>query len=104
MFRSLLAALLLLTVGCAYYNTFYNARESYEEALDYAREHPDDPAHHEKELLDAAVEGAGRVLARYPDSRWVDDAQLLHREPEPQEEKPQPEEEPPVLQPDDVSW
>lgn len=79
LFKSVLTALifLILTGGCAYYNTFYNARESYEEALEYAEENPDDPAHHEKALLDAAVEGAGRVLARYPDSRWLDDAQLL---------------------------
>lgn len=77
LYRSVLAAVLLLSAGCAYYNTFYNARESYNEALDYAREHPDDPAHHEKELLDTAIEGAGRVLSRYSESRWVDDAQLL---------------------------
>ena len=77
MFRILLIPILLLGSGCAYYNTFYNARKSYTEALDYAREHPDDPAYHEKELLDTAIEGAGRVLSRYPESRWVDDAQLL---------------------------
>ncbi len=77
MYRVLLIAVILLASGCAYYNTFYNARKSYTEALEYARENPDDPAYHEKELLDAAIEGAGRVLARYPDSRWVDDAQLL---------------------------
>lgn len=77
MYRILLIPVLLLATGCAYYNTFYNARKSYSEALEYARENPDDPAYHEKELLDAAIEGAGRVLARYPESRWVDDAQLL---------------------------
>lgn len=77
MFRTISLLIVLLTGGCAYYNTFYNAQKNYEEALEYAREHPDDPASHEKELLDAAVVGAGRVLARYPDSRWVDDAQLL---------------------------
>ncbi len=77
MFRMSFVLIVLLAGGCAYYNTFYNAEKSYQEALEYAREHPDDPAAHEKELLDAAVTGAGRVLARYPDSRWVDDAQLL---------------------------
>lgn len=77
MYRILLTLVLLLGSGCAYYNTFYNSRKSYTEALEYAREHPDDPAYHEKELLDASIEGAGRVLSRYPDSRWVDDAQLL---------------------------
>jgi tetratricopeptide (TPR) repeat protein len=73
----LLVLFFLLQFGCAYYNTYYNARSSYEEALEYAREHPDDPSQHEGNLLDKAVEGAGRVLSRYPDSRWVDDSQLL---------------------------
>ena len=77
MYRIILLLTLLLGAGCAYYNTFYNARESYREALLYAEEHPDDPAHHEKSLLDTAIEGAGKVLSRYPHSRWVDDAQLL---------------------------
>ncbi len=67
----------ILFTGCAYYNTFYNAEASYQEALEYANEHPEDPSSHEKDLLDKAIYGAGRVLARYPDSRWVDDAQLL---------------------------
>ena len=77
MFKLVIPVLVLLTFGCAYYNTFYNARSSYEEALEYAREHPDDPSQHEEALLDKAVAGAGRVLARYPNSRWADDAQLL---------------------------
>lgn len=77
MYRVIILCLPVLLTGCAYYNTFYNARESYEEALEYARDNPEDPAHLEKELLDNAIQGAGRVLSRYPDSRWVDDAQLL---------------------------
>ncbi len=77
LYKVVVVILILLTGGCAYYNTYYNARSSYEEALEYAREHPDEPAQHEEALLDRAVAGAGRVLARYPNSRWVDDAQLL---------------------------
>ena len=77
MFKYFIPMLILLSGGCAYYNTFYNARSSYEEALEYAREHPDDPSQHEEALVDKAVAGAGRVLARYSGSRWVDDAQLL---------------------------
>ncbi|MCD4707407.1 MAG: tetratricopeptide repeat protein [Candidatus Sabulitectum sp.] len=77
MYKLVVPILILLMGGCAYYNTFYNARSSYEEAFEYAREHPDDPAQHEKTLLDNAIAGAGRVLARHPESRWVDDAQLL---------------------------
>ncbi len=77
MFKLIVPILILLTGGCAYYNTFYNANSSYEEALLYAREHPDDPSSYEEALLDKAISGAGKVLAGYPDSRWVDDAQLL---------------------------
>lgn len=63
--------------GCAYYNTFYNARESYEEALELARANPEHPTAVEETLLDNAIFGAGKVISLYPDSRWMDDAQLL---------------------------
>ncbi len=72
------AAVLLAAVsGCAYYNTFYNARNKYREALALSRDNPDNPAALEESLLNDAIYGAGKVLANYPDSRWVDDAQLL---------------------------
>jgi tetratricopeptide (TPR) repeat protein len=77
---SLRAALILLAVSacsCAYYNTFYNARRSYSEAFDLARLNPDNPTSREEDLLETAIEGAGKVLTLYPDSRWADDAQLL---------------------------
>lgn len=71
------ALLLVLVPGCAYFNTFYNARRKYDEALVLFRANPDNPSSTEEELLDDAIYGAGKVLANYPDSRWVDDAQLL---------------------------
>lgn len=67
----------LIAGGCAYYNTFYNARKSYEEAMELARQNPDHPVAMEEDLLDEAVAGAAKVLSVYPESRWVDDAQLL---------------------------
>lgn len=76
-FRIPAAALLAALTGCAYYNTFYNARNKYQEALVLSRENPDNPVAQEEALLEDAVYGAGKVLANYPDSRWVDDAQLL---------------------------
>lgn len=72
-----LAVLALITLSCAYYNTFYNARESYQEAMELARQNPDDPVSMEEDLLDEAVAGAAKVLSVYPESRWADDAQLL---------------------------
>lgn len=68
---------LALACGCAYFNTFYNARESYEEAEALAAALPDTPSPQEAVLLEKAIEGAGKVLSFYPDSRWADDAQLL---------------------------
>lgn len=73
----LVLTVLLLPVSCAYYNTFYNARESYKEAMELARQNPDDPVSMEEQLLDRAISGAAKVLSLYPESRWVDDAQLL---------------------------
>ncbi len=73
----ILLMLLVFFTGCAYFNTFYNARRKYEEALVLCRENPDNPVALEETLLDDAIYGAGKVLANHPDSRWVDDAQLL---------------------------
>jgi len=68
---------ILMGLSCAYYNTFYNARTSYESALEMARLNPDNPVSMEEVLLDEAISGAVKVLSVYSDSRWVDDAQLL---------------------------
>jgi len=71
----------LLTVlaglSCAYYNTFYNARKSYDTAIELARQNPDNPVSSEEILLDEAVAGAAKILTVYPQSHWADDAQLL---------------------------
>jgi tetratricopeptide (TPR) repeat protein len=68
---------LLFVVSCAYYNTYYNARKSYREALELAKQYPDNPVPSEEVLLDEAIAGAAKILAIYPESRWIDDAQLL---------------------------
>jgi tetratricopeptide (TPR) repeat protein len=74
----LLSALLaLLAASCAYFNTFYNARESYEEAVELVRLHPEHPSEREAELLRSAIHGCGKVLRYYPESGWADDAQML---------------------------
>jgi len=68
---------LALICGCAYYNTYYNAHRSYEDAARSAAANPDNPSSSEAEDLRKAIEGAGKVLSFYPGSRWADDAQLL---------------------------
>ncbi len=67
----------ILSFSCAYYNTFYNARKSYEMALELARQNPDNPVSSEERLLDEAVSGAVKILTVYSESNWADDAQLL---------------------------
>ena len=66
-----------MSFSCAYYNTFYNARRSYEMALELARQNPDKPVSSEEHLLDEAVSGAVKILTVYSESHWADDAQLL---------------------------
>ncbi len=66
-----------MSFSCAYYNTFYNARKSYDTAIEIARVNPDNPVSSEENFLDEAVSGAVKILTVYPESRWADDAQLL---------------------------
>ena len=75
----LLSVLLTVLAGfsCAYYNTFYNARKSYDTAIELARQNPDNPVSSEEVFLDEAVAGAAKILTVYPESHWADDAQLL---------------------------
>ncbi len=66
--------------GCAYFNTLYNARQKYNEAIDIKTKA--DPEREkittqEERLYGEAFEKAARVVKDYPDSKWVDDALLL---------------------------
>ena len=71
---------LIFLSGCAYFNTFYNARKAFNEAE--ARQEASGAAAGSSrrsggDLYDKAIKKASRVLAFYPDSRWVDDSLLL---------------------------
>jgi TonB family protein len=75
-----LAAFLSTAAGCAYFNTLYNARQKYRQALDIKRKaDPERPkiSSQEEDLYAEAFEGAARVVKYWPDSDWVDDALLL---------------------------
>lgn len=74
---TILLPFILISLSCAYYNTFYNASQSYEQAMELAAQNPEDPVSLEEELLDEAIAGAAKVLSVYSNSRWADDAQLL---------------------------
>jgi TolA-binding protein/outer membrane protein OmpA-like peptidoglycan-associated protein len=76
--RTLLRLLPLLALvfgaGCAYYNTFYNARRYYADGVKFKDQGQQSQA---KGKLDKAIEKSAVVIQRWPKSRWVDDALYL---------------------------
>lgn len=66
---------LSFSLGCAYYNTFFNAQRDYAEAMNQkeSSQSKTAPPH----LLDKCIERCGKVIKFYPDSKWLDDAILL---------------------------
>jgi len=69
-----LAAIVLLGAGCAYYNTFYNAKNFYREGLKLKEQNQHSQA---KAKFDKAIEKSALVIKQWPKSRWVDDALYL---------------------------
>lgn len=68
---------LLLSLGCVYYNTFYNAEQYFGDAMKLIEESPsvdDEIPANAKKLLDSAIQKSNLVLEKYPDSKYVDDA------------------------------
>ena len=70
----LVAAIVLLGAGCAYFNTFYNAQAAYREGLKLKEQNQSSEA---KAKFDKAIEKSALVIQRWPKSRWVDDALFL---------------------------
>lgn len=73
----IVAAGALLLTSCAYYNTFYLAQKYYEAGardLPYPVEKPDVAAANEYRR---SIDYSKKLLAQYPNSKWVDDAYLL---------------------------
>lgn len=78
--RILVLSALLATFlgGCAYYNTFYHARQHYRQAeRARAEASPDRRESIGLDQYEKAMEKCAKVILEYPDSRWVDDAILL---------------------------
>jgi TolA-binding protein/outer membrane protein OmpA-like peptidoglycan-associated protein len=69
-----LVAPLLLVAGCAYFNTFYNAKKYYAEGVKMKDAGQQTQA---KAKLDKAIQKSALVLSRWPRSRWADDALFL---------------------------
>jgi len=83
--RLFLAALLLVIVsaGCAKYNTYYNAKKSFDAAEDIrdshlrANEDPPTPSGKQKQDYDRAIRKAQKLLDEYPGHNLSDDALFL---------------------------
>ena len=74
------AAALVTLAGCAYFNTFYTARQNFDQAESQMRAQTDPEARAsagQAALYDKAIEGATKVIIEYPKSKWVDDSVLM---------------------------
>jgi len=71
--RKTLPLLILLFSGCAYYNAFYNAKKYYNEGLELKKK--GNKAYMDK--FRKSAEKCEKVIAWYPNSRWMDDAIYL---------------------------
>lgn len=72
--RRLLPLVVLLATGCAYFNTFYNARNYYRDGLKLKEQQQVSQA---KARFEKSIEKSALVISRWPQSRWVDDATFL---------------------------
>ena len=71
--RRILFLLPLIFSGCAYYNAFYNAKKYYNEGIELKKK--GNTAYMDK--LKKSAEKCEKVIAWYPNSRWMDDAVYL---------------------------
>lgn len=65
---------LLITVNCAYFNTYYNAQSYY---LQGRKLIANDTLKVDSDLFDKAIEKSVNVIVKYPRSRWVGDALFI---------------------------
>ncbi len=70
----LLLVFLALGSGCVYYNTFYLARKSFNEAESKRKESKGSRPVINKASYNKAIAKSGKVLEKYPNSKWYDDA------------------------------
>ena len=80
---SLFAAVIAILVSnsffsCAYFNTYYNTKKFYNEALQETEKRTSDkPGSTERQKFDKTINQASKVLQLYPESKYVDDALLI---------------------------
>lgn len=75
---AVLLALLFSGSGCAYYNTFYLARKYYNQGIQEEKRNTTGRLSPQAtERFDKSIKQAEKILVRYPNSKWVDDALFL---------------------------
>ncbi|RKX70533.1 hypothetical protein DRP53_04645 [candidate division WOR-3 bacterium] len=68
--------LIVFFCGCAYINTFYNAKRYFREGVK-VKQREGKLTNEAKDLFDKSIEKSAKVIKNYPDSRFVDDALYL---------------------------
>jgi TolA-binding protein len=71
------AVALSVGVGCAYFNTLYNAKKSFREAQETPRVKDGSVSGQAQERYKVTIEKCEALIASYPKSKYVDDAVLL---------------------------
>lgn len=75
---SVIIAVLILSSGCAYFNTFYNAKKAFHKGQEASRKQKNATRGVAgKTDFDLAIAKSQKILDNYGESRWVDDALLL---------------------------
>ncbi len=66
--------LLALLTNCAYFNTFYNAQNYYNQGMKLVT---NDTLKTDSEYFDKTIEKCASVIVKYPESRYIDDALFM---------------------------
>ena len=74
---SMLLILVLITFGCVYYNTFYNAEKYFDEAQEIELNDANKPTNNAIQKYKKVIKKCGIVLEYYEGSKYSDDALLL---------------------------
>ena len=74
---SVLLTLILITSGCVYYNTFYNAEKFFKEAQEMELNDEGRPKTNAIQKYNKVIKKCGIVLEYYEGSKYTDDALLL---------------------------
>ena len=68
----------LIFVGCAYFNTFYNAKQFYKKAYHETKKNlTGKPTSNENKYYQEAIDRSLTLIVKYPKSKYIDDALLL---------------------------